>query len=46
MLSLLTQRMGIYLHNLAQLKDLLPPMQFKPKNEAIATNTPLINSSI
>jgi hypothetical protein len=30
---------------LTQLKDLLPPMQLKPRERAIATNTSLINSS-
>jgi len=32
--------------NLVQLKDLLPLMQLKPKKGAIATNTPIIISSL
>jgi hypothetical protein len=46
MLSLLTQYEQIYFPNLVQLKDLLPPMQLKPREGAIATNTPPINSSL
>jgi hypothetical protein len=34
------------LPNLGQLKDLLSLMRLKPKKGAIATNTPLINSSL
>jgi hypothetical protein len=41
MLSLLIQRELIYFHDLTQLKNLLPPMQLKPKEGAIPTNTPL-----
>jgi hypothetical protein len=42
MLSLPTQHKRIYFPNLAQLKDLSPLMQLKPKKGAIAINTPLI----
>jgi hypothetical protein len=45
MLSLLTQLKRIYFPNLVQLKDLLSPMELKPRKGAIATDTPLINSS-
>ncbi len=45
-LSLPTQHEWIYFPDLVQLKDLPPPMQFKPMKGAIATNTPLINSSL
>jgi hypothetical protein len=44
-LSLPTQHKRIYFLDLVQLKDLLLPMQVKPRKGAIATNTPLINSS-
>jgi hypothetical protein len=35
-----------YFFDLAQFKDLLPPMQFKPMKGVITTDTPLINSSL
>jgi hypothetical protein len=38
--------MQIYFLDLAQLKDLLPPMQLKPKKKATTTDTPPINSSL
>jgi len=36
--------MWIYFSNLAQLKDLLPLMELKPKKGITMTNTPWINS--
>ncbi len=44
-LSLLTQHEWIHLPNLAQFKDLLPPMQLKPRRRVITIDTPLINAA-
>jgi len=46
MLSLLIQHKHIYFVDLAQLEDLLPLKQLKPKKGTITTNIPLIISSI
>jgi hypothetical protein len=35
----------IYFLDLAEFKDLLCPMQFKPRKGAVTIDTPLINSS-
>jgi hypothetical protein len=39
------QHDSISFFDLVHLNDSLPPMHFNPKNEAIVTDTPLINSS-
>jgi hypothetical protein len=45
--SLMTNlKRQIYFQNLAQVKNLLPLMQLKPKKGAIATNTSPINFSL
>jgi hypothetical protein len=46
-ISIMTNLKGhIYFQNLAQLKNLLPLMQLKKKNGAIAINTSPINFSL
>jgi hypothetical protein len=46
MLSLLIQHKKIYFVDPVQFKDLLPPKQFKSNKRVIASDTPLIISSI